>query len=278
MKEQLKAPIMIFSVFLIIAIILSYLTEEIFLLFNFLYIGSFISIGIYLFNTNNKYSRNIVQIAVGSYLLIYVGLILNNNILISGFFYYLLIGVFQAAVIHFLIAKILGPLIFGRGWCGYACWTAMILDILPYKTPKTHIRRKNLGYLRYALFILIVTSVLILLYYLKTPNLDNLMFLLFIVGNIIYYIVGIILAYLFKDNRAFCKYVCPICTFLKPASYLSILRVKVNLEKCNKCNACVEICPMDVDILDSKRNRKNGTECIMCLECVKLCPTNCIKM
>ena len=30
------------------------------------------------------------------------------------------------------------------------------------------------------------------------------MFIAFIVGNILYYIVGIILAFLFKDNRASC--------------------------------------------------------------------------
>ena len=30
-------------------------------------------------------------------------------------------GVFEAATIHYAVAKIFGPLIFGRGWCGYAC-------------------------------------------------------------------------------------------------------------------------------------------------------------
>ena len=38
----------------------------------------------------------------------------------------------------------------------------------------------------------------------------------FIVGNIVYYIVGIVLTFAFKDNRAFCKYVCPVTVFLKP--------------------------------------------------------------
>ena len=47
---------------------------------------------------------------------------------IEGFLYYLFTGVFEAATIHYAIAKIFGPLLFGRGWCGYACWTAMVLD------------------------------------------------------------------------------------------------------------------------------------------------------
>ena len=39
--------------------------------------------------------------------------------------------------IHYLVAKIGGTFIFGRGWCGYACWTMAILDLLPFgKQPK----------------------------------------------------------------------------------------------------------------------------------------------
>ena len=66
---------------------------------------------------------------------------------IEGFWYYLFAGVFEAATIHYAVAKIFGPLIFGRGWCGYACWTAMVLDLLPYKIPKNP--RKKIGWIRY---------------------------------------------------------------------------------------------------------------------------------
>ena len=69
---------------------------------------------------------------------------------IEGFWYYLFAGVFEAATIHYAVAKIFGPLIFGRGWCGYACWTAMVLDLLPYKIPKNP--RKKIGWIRYITF------------------------------------------------------------------------------------------------------------------------------
>jgi hypothetical protein len=36
----------------------------------------------------------------------------------------------QAAVVHYLIAKVFGPMLFGRIWCGWACWTVMVLDLL----------------------------------------------------------------------------------------------------------------------------------------------------
>jgi polyferredoxin len=276
-KKNFKTPIILFSFFVLIAITMYYLTNNAFLIFNFLYIGFFVATGIYLFTNGYKYGRYVVQFGVGLYMFVFLGLILQENMLVSGFFFYLFLGVFQAAVIHYLVAKIIGPLLFGRGWCGYACWIVMVLDLLPYKIPKTHERVNNLGLLRYALFLAILISVT-LLFYLKVPNLHYTMFLVFVVGNILYYISGIALAYKFKDNRAFCKYICPIVAFLKPTSYFSILRVKANEETCTNCKHCINICPMDVDILDPKRSRKYGTECIMCLECLKGCPNGSIKM
>ena len=86
-------------------------------------------------------------------MLLYLGAISNENMQIEGFWYYLFLGVFEAATIHYAVAKIFGPLVFGRGWCGYACWTAMVLDFLPYKQPQKP-RKKRLGFLRYVMFAL----------------------------------------------------------------------------------------------------------------------------
>ena len=98
------------------------------------------------------------------------------------------------------------------------------------------------------------------------------MFWAFLVGNILYYAIGIILAFAFRDNRAFCKYICPITVFLKPMSYFSLLRVKCDKERCVSCGKCKRVCPMNVDVTDNSRKRENGTECILCMECVKACP------
>ena len=57
------------------------------------------------------------------------------------------------------------------------------------------------------------------LFLMKTAHLEQIMFWLFLAGNALYYIAGIALAFAFKDNRAFCKYLCPITVFLKPVSY-----------------------------------------------------------
>ena len=119
--------IMMPVIFETVAVVLWLTKDNIFYLFNFSYIGISISFGVFLFIRKYKHARRIVQLLVGLYMLFYLGLIRNENMQIEGFWYYLFTGVFEAATIHYAVAKIFGPLLFGRGWCGYACWTAMVL-------------------------------------------------------------------------------------------------------------------------------------------------------
>lgn len=149
----------------------------------------------------------------------------------------------------------------------------MVLDFLPYKKPKEE--RKRLGWIRYITFALALIFVAGL-FLAHVGNIEHIMFYAFIIGNIAYYLIGIILAFAFKDNRAFCKYICPITVSLKPMSYFSLIRIKCDKEKCISCGKCKRVCPMDVDVTDNSRKRKNGTECILCMECVQECPKNAL--
>ncbi len=152
----------------------------------------------------------------------------------------------------------------------------MVLDLLPYKQPDSP-RNEKLGRLRYVLFagsLLFVGG----LFVFHVPGIERIMFYAFIAGNLLYYALGVSLAFAFKDNRAFCKYLCPITVFLKPASYYSMARIKVDAAKCIGCGKCKKVCPMNVDMLDPSRKRKNGTECILCLNCVDHCPVKALKV
>ena len=271
--KKYAMPIIMLAVFETVAITLWLTKNNLFYLFNFSYIGLSISLGVFLYIKKYKYARRIVQLLVGLYMLVYLGLICNENMQIEGFWYYLFTGVFEAATIHYAVAKIFGPLIFGRGWCGYACWTAMVLDFLPYKVPKEP--RRKIGWIRYITFAasLIFVAALFLAH---VGSLERIMFWAFIIGNILYYTAGIILAFFFKDNRAFCKYICPITVFLKPMSYFSLLRVHCDESKCVHCGKCLRVCPMNVEVNKESRKRKNGTECILCYECTKSCPVKAL--
>lgn len=274
MLKKYSIPIIMWLVFESIAIILWQTLDNIFYLFNFSYIGTSIAIGLFLFARKQQYARHVIQFAVGLYMLGYLGFLQHENMQIEGFWYYLFLGVFEAATIHYAVAKIFGPFIFGRGWCGYACWTAMVLDFLPYKQPEKP-RKEKLGVLRYVMFALSLTLVSGL-FLMNVANLEEIMFWMFLVGNALYYIVGIVLAFIFKDNRAFCKYLCPVTVFFKPMSYFSILRVHCDESKCVHCGKCLRVCPMNVEVNKESRKRKRGTECILCYECTKVCPTKAL--
>lgn len=262
-------PLLMFAVFELVAVTLWLTKDNLFYLFNFSYIGFSVALGIALFAAEYKNARRVTQLLVGLYMLVYLGLINGENMQIEGFWYYLFTGVFEAATIHYAVAKIFGPLLFGRGWCGYACWTAMVLDFLPYKTPQQP--RKNLGFLRYITFALSLAFVGAVFLFVKEGR-ERVMLWAFVLGNAAYYAAGIFLAYRFKDNRAFCKYLCPVTVFLKPMSRFALVRVTCDHEKCVGCGKCKKVCPMEVDMTDDSRSRKNGTECILCMECVRNCP------
>ena len=248
---------LLFLLFEAVAATLWLTKDNLFYLLNFSYIGACLGLGTALFTAGK-----------------HLGVISRENMQIEGFWYYLFLGVFEAATIHYAVAKIFGPLLFGRGWCGYACWTAMVLDFLPYKQPQKP-RREKLGVLRYVMFVLSL-SLVSGLFLMKVAHLEQIMFWLFLAGNALYYLAGIALAFVFKDNRAFCKYLCPITVFLKPMSYFSLLRVHCDEDKCVHCGKCLRVCPMNVEVNKESRKRKNGTECILCYECTKACPTKAL--
>ena len=119
--------ILLFLLFEAVAITLWLTKNNLFYLLNFSYIGCCLSFGTALFTAGKRYARHFVQLAVGCYMLLYLGVFSRENMQIEGFWYYLFLGTFEAATIHYAVAKIFGPLLFGRGWCGTPagqpwCW------------------------------------------------------------------------------------------------------------------------------------------------------------
>ena len=235
----------------------------------FVEIGFVIALAMLLYIWNVKQWRLVLQLCLGLYMLVYLGFFCGENLQIEGFWYYILTGGFEAGAIHFGVSRIYGPLFFGRAWCGYACPTAMILDLLPYKVPQQP--RKKFGWIRYITFA-VSFAVAMGLFLAKVGNVERLMFWAFLISNIIYYAAGIILAVVLKDNRAFCKYLCPATVFMKPISYFCVLKVHCIKSRCTDCGKCMAVCPMDVEITNNGRGRENATDCILCGECVHACP------
>lgn len=205
----------------------------------------------------------------------------GENMQIEGFFFSLMGGVAQGALIHYLIAKFFGPLLFGRIWCGWACWTVMVLDLLPFKRSPGRVPGRW-GWLRYAHFALslIITAVLFYGFGFRGGATGRIAVYWYAAGNILYYLTGILLAYALKDNRAFCKYVCPVSVPLKLGSRLSVLKVKGDVARCTDCGACVRACPMDIRVSDYHKQglRVMSTECVLCQTCMTACSAGALKL
>ena len=74
-------------------------------------------------------------------------------------------------------------------------------------------------------------------------------------------------------HRFFCRYLCPLGAFYALFNRFSFYRLDLDREKCVECKKCVEVCPMDVDVLKNI----NSAECIRCGKCRTACPTFAIK-
>lgn len=205
----------------------------------------------------------------------------RGNMQIEGFFFALLLSLMHPSVIHFALAKVVGPLAFGRVWCGWACWFAAVFDQLPYHRSRGRLHGRW-GWLRYLTFAFSLVLVVALWrgfgYLGGASGRDGLLWFLSGVG--VYLLLGVGLAYALKDNRAFCKYLCPNAVMLKAGAHLTPLRVRGDAELCDDCGACVILCPMDIQIPAYVRDntRVLSTECTLCQTCVWACPKHALSL
>lgn len=186
-------------------------------------------------------------------------------------------GVFTGAVLHVAMAKMFGTLLFGRGFCGWACWNAAVFDSIPITKNRKRVFEK-LYVCKYIFLVLALAIPLLLL--LGGINLQGrkAQFKWLLIENGVIYASGLVLTYFLGDRRAFCKYLCPSGALMTLTSSRSVLKVEKNHLKCNRCRKCEEVCPMDVPVLSyiTAGQRVSHPECILCAECVNQCPKNCL--
>jgi len=264
--------------------------------FVFIPIGLSVSIGFFLSirYKNPDLGRRISLSIISLVFLVFLGIMQRENMQIEEtviyLAYFITTGVFTRVLIHYAIAKVFGPLIWGRGYCGWACYTAALLEWLPIKENKSI--PKKYTYIRIPVLIvsLLIPFILIqtgydymskhidssITSFVESKKLDQ--FIWFLVGYILYYIVGIILAFVFKKRRAFCKIFCPVSLIMKLPTRVSLVKIKPSGNKCIKCGKCNEVCPMDVDVRKYIENGKKvtSTECVFCRNCINICPAKAI--
>lgn len=230
---------------------------------------------------NRLIGRKVAIIMVLPCLLLFVPIINNENFQLEGVALIMMVGFFSKGFIHLAIAKLFGPLIWGRGFCGWACWNAAIFDWLPIKKHKKPVP-KNLRYLRFISLAISIGLplylVFVLNYNVRTEYINKKEMIWMFTGNAVYYSLGIPLAFIFSDKRFFCKNLCPVSLVMIPSASISRLKIKPKGGECIECGACNKICPMDIDVMSYIKAGKKIThsECIMCSDCRIVCGTGAI--
>ena len=190
--------------------------------------------------------------------------------------------------------------IFGRFICGFFCPFGLIQDLL-FKIPfvkkfKTIRGEKIFRYLRFV--FLLVFVILLPAFAADFTGLGEPWFCKWIcpvgtleggiplvllnsamrsaAGFIFRWKIAILLATIFCSiliYRPFCRYVCPLGAIYGVFNKISLVRIKIDAEKCTKCSACRKSCKLDIPIYKNPES----ADCIRCGDCKNACPHSAIQ-
>ncbi len=74
-------------------------------------------------------------------------------------------------------------------------------------------------------------------------------------------------------GRFWCRYLCPMGAVLGLFNPVSLLKVRVNFQKCSRCQACLSVCPAKIDSLE---DIQGCTDCTRCGKCIEACRADAI--
>ena len=184
----------------------------------------------------------------------------------------------------------------GRVICGFLCPFGLIQELLhkiPVKKLKKNKITQKLTWIKYVILGIFVVMIPLFFGLRKQPlpafckyicpagTLEGALMLMLhpdnadlrsLTGGIFYWKLAVLIAMVISCVfifRAFCRFICPLGAIYSLFSKIALLGVRVDMNKCNNCGACVKTCQMDI-------KRVGDRECIQCGECIDVCPEKAI--
>ena len=179
--------------------------------------------------------------------------------------FYLILGF----ALFFLLCIAFVTVIFGRIWCGWLCPQTVLLDLS--QSIAKLFGRKNQKNIQIFLLILFssLVSITMIWYFVPPAETLNTLFVSPTITSIflvLWIVVYLELAFL---GRRFCISICPYAMLQNALFDKDTLVIEYDVSRdatCMKCDECVRVCPVGIDI-------KNGlnSACIACAECIDAC-------
>ncbi len=170
--------------------------------------------------------------------------------------------------------------------CGWACPFGALQELI-YSIPVLkEIKKRKVPFaltntIRGGLFMIMLLFLfgivggrkgLVIYHYLNPFNLFNLDF------ETISILLTIVLALLgsFFIYRPFCQFICPFGFISWIAERFSIVRVRIDNDKCTQCGDCIKACPLAA-AKDRVYGNRLPADCFSCARCLNVCPVDAIK-
>ncbi len=186
------------------------------------------------------------------------------------------------AFCFFIILAVVGNKII----CGWACPMGSLQEIIFSLPVLKKIKKKKLPFavantVRSILFLVMLLFLFgilggkrgtVIYHYINPFNLFNFEF--DTLSILITVVLVIILS--FFIYRPFCQLICPFGLVSWIAERLSIYRIRIDMNKCTECGACIKACP-----LEAAKGRVNGNiapaDCFSCARCLRVCPVDAVE-
>ncbi|MDR1517215.1 MAG: 4Fe-4S dicluster domain-containing protein [Dysgonamonadaceae bacterium] len=78
-----------------------------------------------------------------------------------------------------------------------------------------------------------------------------------------------------KNGRTYCNTVCPVGTTLGFISRISIFKIRIVEENCNKCGRCSTKCK--ASCIDSEKQQIDYSRCVSCFNCIDSCKRKALR-
>jgi len=169
--------------------------------------------------------------------------------------------------------------------CGWACPFGALQELV-YSLPiLKRLKRKKVPFLvsnlvRGSLFVLMLlllfgivgsTKGFVVYHFMNPFNLFNLQF----ETPTILFTVVLALGLALVTYRPFCQFICPFGFVSWLAERLSLVRVRVDHDRCNGCGACSRACPLNA-AKHKVDGKVFGADCYSCARCLNVCPEEAI--